>query len=79
MGKIQYVSRFIAKLTSMCEIIFKLLRKNKPIVWNEQCEEALEKIKQYLTNPPVMKPLRPGKPLILYLAVESKALWAMLV
>ena len=28
LGKIQYISRFIAKLTLVCEPIFKLLRKD---------------------------------------------------
>ena len=37
--KLQYISRFIAKLTDKCEPIFHLLRKNQPIVWNDdyQC------------------------------------------
>ena len=30
LGRLQYISRFIAKLTSTCEPIFKLLRKNEP-------------------------------------------------
>lgn len=29
--KINYISRFIAKLTSVCEPIFKLLMKNQPV------------------------------------------------
>ena len=27
-GKLQYISRFIAKLTMICDPVFKLLRKN---------------------------------------------------
>ena len=62
LGKIQYISRFIAKLTFVCEPIFKLLRKNQPVEWNEQCQEALDKIKKYLVNPPVLKPPKQGNP-----------------
>ena len=29
-------------------------------------------------NPPVLQPLRPGKPLILYLAIKKEAIGAML-
>jgi hypothetical protein len=29
-GRLQYISRFIAQLTPICEPIFKLLRKNTP-------------------------------------------------
>ena len=32
LGKLQYISRFIAKLTNICEPIFCLLRKNQPTV-----------------------------------------------
>ena len=31
-GHLQYISRFIAKLTTVCEPVFKLLRKNQPVV-----------------------------------------------
>ncbi|XP_058003726.1 uncharacterized protein LOC131180128 [Hevea brasiliensis] len=78
LGKLQYISRFIARLTITCEPIFKLLRKNQPVVWNEQCQEAFEKIKQYLSNPPILSPPIPSIPLILYLSVENMALGTML-
>ena len=58
--------------------VFKLLRKNQPIEWNDECQKAFDKIKEYLASPPVLKPLRQGKPLILYLALEKNAMGAML-
>ena len=36
LGQLQYISRFIVKLTSTCELIFKLLRKNEPHEWNDE-------------------------------------------
>ena len=71
-GKLQYISRFIAKLTIICNPIFKLLKKNQSVEWNE------DRIKEYLTSPPVLKPLRQGKPLILYLALEENAMGEIL-
>ena len=68
-GKLQYISRFIVKLTMIYYPVFKLLRKNQLIEWNEECQKAFDKIKEYLTSPPVLKPPRQGKPLILYLAL----------
>ena len=62
----------------VCDPIFKLLRKNKPVKWNEKCQKAFDKIKKYLTSPPVLKPPRQGKPLILQLALEKNAMGAML-
>ena len=35
LGRLQYISRFIARLTDTCEPNFRLLRKNQPIVWND--------------------------------------------
>ena len=78
-GKLQYISRFIAKLTMICDPIFKLFRKNQPVKWNKECQKAFEKIKEYLTSLPVLKPPRQGKPLILYPALEKNAMRAMLV
>ena len=36
LGRLQYISRFTAKLTSTCESIFKLLRKSEPRTWNDE-------------------------------------------
>ena len=40
LGRLQYISRFITKLTDICEPIFRLLRKNQPMVWNNDCQCA---------------------------------------
>ena len=37
LGRLQYISRFIAKLTDICEPIFRLLRKKQPTIWNDDC------------------------------------------
>ena len=77
-GKLQYISRFIAKLTMICDLVFKLLRKNQLIEWNEECQKAFEKIKEYLITLPVLKPPRQDRPLILYLDLEENVMGAML-
>ncbi|XP_071921845.1 uncharacterized protein [Coffea arabica] len=38
LGKINFIGRFIAQLTSTCEPLFKLLKKNAPMDWNENCQ-----------------------------------------
>ncbi|KAJ9697179.1 hypothetical protein PVL29_009102 [Vitis rotundifolia] len=78
LGRLQYISRFIARLTDICEPIFRLLRKNQPTVWNDDCQLAFEKIKEYLLSPPVLVPPMPGRPLLLYLSVSDMALGCML-
>ncbi|MCQ7416345.1 reverse transcriptase domain-containing protein, partial [Salmonella enterica] len=78
LGRINYIARFIVQLTTTCEPIFKLLRKNNDGIWNEDCQIAFDKIKQYLRNPPILVPPVPGRPLILYLTVTESAMGCVL-
>ena len=78
LGRLQYISRFIAKLTSTCEPIFKLLWKNEPHEWNDECQKAFELIKEYLFHPPILIPSMHGKPLLLYLSIIEDAVRSML-
>ncbi|XP_071928029.1 uncharacterized protein [Coffea arabica] len=65
LGKINFIGRFIAQLTATCEPLFKLLRKNVPLYWNEECQQDFDKIKDYLLHPPVLylleKPMLTGR------------------
>ena len=78
LGRLQYISLFIARLTDICEPIFHLLRKNQPTVWNNDCQCAFEKIKECLLSPPILVPPTQGRPLLLYLSVSDMALGCML-
>ncbi|XP_027168835.1 LOW QUALITY PROTEIN: uncharacterized protein LOC113768604 [Coffea eugenioides] len=78
LGKINFIGRFIAQLTATCEPLFKLLRKNVPLYWSEECQQAFDKIKDYLLHPPVLVPPKPGRPLIMYLSVLEEAVGCVL-
>ena len=78
LGRLHYISHFIAKLTDICEHIFRFLRKNQPTVWNDDYQCAFEKIKDYLLSPPVLVPPIPRRPLLLYFSVSDMALGCML-
>jgi len=78
LGRLNYISRFIAQLTSTCEPIFKLLRKDAAIKWTTECQEAFDKVKEYLSNPPVLVPPEPGRPLFLYLTVLENSFGCVL-
>ena len=58
--------------------IFRLLKKEVPTVWNEQCQEAFEKIKNYLMKPRILIPRVPEKPLLLYLTTTNTTMEALL-
>ena len=66
MGRLNYIARFISQMMAKCDPIFKMLRKNKFGEWDEECQVAFDKMKEYLTNPSVLVPPIQGKPLILY-------------
>ena len=78
LGRLQYINRFIVRLTDTCEPIFRLLRKKQPKVWDDQCQQAFERIREYFLSPPVLVPPMPGRPLLLYLSVSDVALGCML-
>uniref|UniRef100_A0A2N9EY58 Uncharacterized protein n=1 Tax=Fagus sylvatica TaxID=28930 RepID=A0A2N9EY58_FAGSY len=78
LGRIQYISRFIAQLTTICEPMFKLLKKDVPVKWNNQCQVAFDRIKNYLLNPPILMPPLQDKPLLLYLSTTDTAMGALL-
>nr|XP_025888854.1 uncharacterized protein LOC104649327 [Solanum lycopersicum] len=78
LGRLNYISRFIAQSTVVCEPIFKLLKKDAPTKWIEECQTAFDAIKSYLSNPPVLVPPREGSPLLLYLSVSDSAFGCVL-
>ncbi|XP_052477677.1 uncharacterized protein LOC128033725 [Gossypium raimondii] len=78
LGRLNYISRFISQLTEKCDPLFRLLKKHNPGVWDEECQKAFDKIKQYLSNPPVLSSPNPDRPLILYLTVFDNSMGCVL-
>lgn len=79
LGRVNYISRFIAQTTVICEPIPKLLKKDTAIKWIPKCQEALKKIKDYLSNPPVLVPPESSLPLLLHLSVINNVFGAFWV
>ena len=78
LGRLNYISRFISHLTATCESIFKLLKKDQVVRWNNECHSALEIIKEYLQELPILMPPVEGRPLILYLTVLDNSMGCVL-
>ncbi|XP_030939563.1 uncharacterized protein LOC115964376 [Quercus lobata] len=53
-GKVAALNRFVSRATDKCMPFFKLLKKT--FQWNDECEEALAKLKEYLMKPPLLSP-----------------------
>jgi len=45
LGKVNYIVRFIVQLTTTCDPLFKLLKKDTKIEWIDECQAAFDKIK----------------------------------
>ena len=58
--------------------MFKNLKKRVKLERDEECKKEFDKIKSYLSNPPVPAPPQPNIPLILYLITTATAVKAML-
>ncbi|XP_070010681.1 uncharacterized mitochondrial protein AtMg00860-like [Nicotiana sylvestris] len=78
LGHLNYISRFIARSTVICEPIFKMLKKDAATSWTEECHKAFDEIKEYLSTLPVLVPPEPGRPLLLYLSVLDGAFGCVL-
>lgn len=78
LGCLNYISRFISHLTATCESIFKLLRKDQSIVWNEDFQKYFDNIKGYLLEPPIFIPSMEWKHLIMYLTVLEGSMGCVL-
>ena len=51
LGRLNYIARFISHMTATCEPIFKLLKKDQVVKWNDDDQIAFEKIKEYFPEP----------------------------
>ena len=76
-GKVVALNRFVSGATNKCMPFFKVLKK--AFQWNDKCEEALAKLKEYLTKPPLLSPSVMGEKLFLYLAVSNTAVSSALI
>ena len=73
------LGRFISRSIDKCLPFYNLSRGNKKFIWDQNCEVAVEKLKEYLSKPLILsKPLE-RETLFLYLAVSDHAVNGVLV
>ena len=75
--KVAALNRFVSRETNKCMSFFKVLKK--AFQWNDECKEALAKLKEYLTKPPLLSPLVMGEKLFHYLAVSNTVISSALI
>ena len=69
-GWLAALGQFISWFTNRLKLFFVILKGANQAGWNEECDEALTSIKQYLAEPPVLVSLEAGETLFIYLGVS---------
>ncbi|RVW70483.1 hypothetical protein CK203_056168 [Vitis vinifera] len=77
-GKLVALGRFIARFTDELRLFFLAIRKAGVSGWTDNCQNAFEKIKHCLMQPPILSSPIPGEKLYMYLAVSEWAISAAL-
>src|SRR5438105_4367149 len=70
-GCMAALGRFVSRLGERAMPFYKLLKKQDKFQWTPEVQQAFDKLKEFLTNPPVLVPPMPEEPLLLYIAVTS--------
>jgi len=80
-GKINLIRRFISNLSGKICAFSPLLklRADQEFVWGKEQQLALDEIKNYLANPPVLVPPQHGKPFRLYLSTDDVVIGSALI
>ena len=79
-GKINLIRQFISNLSGKIKAFSPLLKKtDQEFVWGAEQQLALDEIKKYLTNPPILVPPQHGKPFRLYLSTDDTVIGSALI
>ncbi|KAL0322066.1 UNVERIFIED_CONTAM: Retrovirus-related Pol polyprotein from transposon.6 [Sesamum calycinum] len=78
-GRMAALSRFILKSIEKGLPFFRTLRKVKDFEWTEECQQAFEELKAYLTKLPLLVKPIPGGTLYLYQSSTSQVVSSVLV
>ena len=79
LGKINFLRRFISNLSGKAQAFSPLLRLNKEgFEWGQEQQEAFDKIKGYLTKPPILVPPFRNRSMRLYIGASDKTFGSML-
>ena len=71
-GKVAALNRFVSKAMDKCLPFFRTLKKS--FEWTDECQQAFEHLKAYLSSPPLLSPLKPREELFLYMVVSPAAI-----
>src|SRR6266508_438607 len=70
-GCMAALNHFVSRLGEQAMPFYKLLKKQDKFQWTPEAQQAFDKLKEFLTCPPVLVPPMPEEPLLLYIAATS--------
>jgi hypothetical protein len=74
-----YYRRFIEGFSKIAGPMKKLLRKNTPFIWSEECEASFQTINEKLTTAPVLAVLETDKDYTVYCDASKNGLGCVLI
>ena len=78
-GRIIALGRFISSFAKRCLPFYRSLKNIKQFKWGDDCQQAFEDLKRFLTTPPLISRPISGDTLFLYLAACKEAVASVLV
>ena len=73
------MNRFISRSADRCKPFYLLINKWKGFEWTEDCVVAFQKLKEYLSRPPIMSSPEVDEVLYAYIAVAHHAVSLVLI
>jgi hypothetical protein len=78
-GCLAALSRFISRLGEKALPLYRLLKKSEHYSWTLEAEEALTRLKEMLSKPPILIPPAAGESLLLYVTTTTQVVSAAIV
>ena len=78
-GMTAVLNWFISWSTNRCRPFFLLMNKWKGFEWTEECAQAFQQLKKYLSHPPIMSSLETDEVLFAYIAMAPHVVSLVLI
>jgi hypothetical protein len=79
LGCLAALSRFISRLGKKGLPLYRHLKKHERFSWTAEAQDALDKLKAFLTHAPILTLPQDGEPLQLYVAATTQVVSAVIV
>ena len=73
------LNRFISRSADRCRPFFLLINKWKGFEWTEECAQAFQQLKDYLSRPPIMSSPETDEVLFAYIVVAPHTVSLVLI